>query len=283
MANRKRRGGRKRRGKKIAPKNNITSIMKSSYNNYISNLTMSRKLGIPMPEAFRTTLRLEWAAHYSAGGAANQDFQILASSPYYPLNPTAYIIQSVTMASPIGPAVGQPAGVTVATKIPSGYFLFQSPNNFSLYNQCHVVNAKCSVRFTPLALTDSINVTVYAGTGRDTRLVQLTGDASQQPGARTKLITSSNSDSEATVTCYVNCPDRAGVSLEDWLGEPLNGTTIVNSASTPVLQLPSQTNIQFFSICTSSADGDTTVTNIPYKIMLEYDVVFHGIPSQIIN
>lgn len=98
------------------------SGISSLFYNYMDNSTMSRKLHMPMPDGFRTTLYFEWESVEGVGAPASTNYNVKASMARLPLNVTAYVIGATALNAPPGTGVSQ--SLTTATKNCTGLSKF---------------------------------------------------------------------------------------------------------------------------------------------------------------
>lgn len=254
----------KRRGDYVKLPMMITNKQDSSHHQY-------------MPTAFRTKLYYSWEAVEVAGTTAQATYSFWANSPYRPGNVTGLVIgaSSVPLAAP-GTAVDQIQSISNTNCIGLSRLLFGTAGN-GLYTSVHVIRSSIEVRYIPLALSDSLNVTLIPQKDSDSSNVYTQSQVVASPFGTSKLITTSMPSKDMVVRGSICIPKFLGMGVNAYLsdnayGTFVSGTTILYPART------SNTGAQvIWSIKRDTVDNAVSNAPIPYRVQIEYDVVFQGL------
>lgn len=266
---------KKKSGKSLALKALKKASLSSMFIHYFNNSKVSRSLRMMAPDGFRTTLFLEWSAVEDAAALQTNNFQVLANQIWLPLNPTGFTCGGVTLASPSGTASGESLALSVVTKQPTGLTrLFNTGIVNCLYDVVHVIGSRIKVSYTPLSLSDTINVVIMPQKCSDGSLRTFTGPQDQLFHAKSKVITTS----VPYMYCenHLNIPQFLGEDAKSYVSNLQRGTSNSNGA----ILGPDPDNTVFWNI-TRQTINNTAISGakLPYKIQLSYDCVFHRLAN----
>lgn len=250
--------------------------LKSMFRHYVDHRAVARRLHMPIPDGYRTVLTMEWSAYEGLLATAETNYQVFANSAYLPLNVTGYTIAGVALASP----PGTPSGETVALAIKNPAGLSRLINGTvasgTLYDSFHTLRSRIRIQYIPEGLSNSLELDIVPVKGLDNVLSVATGQTSQQPYSKYGLITTSTP--HMYVTNWLDIPKFLGVSEKDYVSDFEYATNVASGSAT--LQRPSGGYGVFWNINRRILTGQAIAgTVLPYKIFLEYDVIFKKVAT----
>lgn len=252
-------------------------------NNYIKGMLTYKgpKLSV-FPPAYRTTLRTLFDGQYPSSSLALTQFQLWGSGMIHPfitttpaLSIAGIALKDITTLSI--PPIPLNMQTSVATLCPEGLRqLLSTTTNYGPYNLAHVISSTLKITMIPAVGLDNLYVSTIPQCLTDANLLTFQNEVDNNVNGKQKLLTSSISQSQCTISNTANYPSLLGLTVQDYMAsnQTIYGVTGTYQASGIGANPTSQGFI--WNVIIQTANGVATTQNMAMRIELIQDVIFHS-------
>lgn len=235
-----------------------------------------------LPAKFFTTLRYAYNAYEAQAATAAVDFNVWANNPNLPAAVTAFNIGSTALLGPPGTPVDMNGVTTVNGKCLGLSRLMTTTPGANLYSTCHVLRSRINVTYVPYALADSLYLTVCPQKDSDSGPINSILLGEEAPYSKSQIITTSTPHKDMTVRNSINLPKYLGISEQSYLSNSAYSYNIANSTAYAPAKVAAEGAQVFWTIRRSTLNGTVVASaqGLPYRVEVEYDVVFQGPVNQ---